>query len=94
MTGRIEPLPLPSGPTVLAALPRLAEALRGHPIAPYAATSPPPLRHRERNEAVSPFHRHPVIASASEAISCQKVQKNNLNSINRREIAVSLRSSQ
>ena len=37
MTGRIEPLPLPSGPTVLAALPRLAEALRGHPIAPYAA---------------------------------------------------------
>lgn len=52
MTGRIEPLPLPSGPTVLAALPRLAEALRGHPIAPYAATSPPPLLPRVSPESL------------------------------------------
>ena len=40
---RIEPLAVPSGQAVLEVLPRLALALRGgHPIAPYAAGSPPP----------------------------------------------------
>ena len=39
MTGRIEPLPLPSGPTVARRPPPPRRGLRGHPIAPYAATS-------------------------------------------------------
>lgn len=40
---RIEPLAVPSGAAVLDVLPRLALALEGgHPVAPYAAGSPPP----------------------------------------------------
>ena len=40
---RIEPLAVPAGAAVLAVLPRLARALEGgHPVAPYAAGSPPP----------------------------------------------------
>lgn len=40
---RIEPLAVPAGPAVLDVLPRLAQALGGgHPVAPYAAGSPPP----------------------------------------------------
>ncbi|EAQ00339.1 MenE [Janibacter sp. HTCC2649] len=41
---RIEPLAVPAGAGVLDVLPRLARALEGgHPIAPYAAGSPPPV---------------------------------------------------
>ena len=40
---RIEPLAVPAGAAVTSVLPRLARALEGgHPIAPYAAGSPPP----------------------------------------------------
>ncbi|MEO5745264.1 MAG: AMP-binding protein, partial [Terracoccus sp.] len=40
---RIEPLAVPAGAAVFDVLPRLATALEGgHPIAPYAAGSPPP----------------------------------------------------
>ncbi|KRE42351.1 o-succinylbenzoate--CoA ligase [Knoellia sp. Soil729] len=40
---RIEPLAVPGGAAVATVLPRLARALEGgHPIAPYAAGSPPP----------------------------------------------------
>ncbi|MEO7268305.1 MAG: o-succinylbenzoate--CoA ligase [Knoellia sp.] len=41
---RIEPLAVPAGAAVLDVLPRLARVLEGgHPIAPYAASSPPPV---------------------------------------------------
>ncbi len=41
---RIEPLAVPAGAAVLDVLPRLARALEGgHPLAPYAAGSPPPV---------------------------------------------------